>query len=145
MKGRWLTVAALLFGAEATSGFETNTDGSVNLLAEHMDALESTLKEQSAQLAANEAALAEANRLKEEAIASAKTTADSLAASTEAVTAANEAKAKAEETIAAQNTELEALRAKVAGIPQGEGKDPKNTGGEGGGTPKNETPWRIKK
>jgi chromosome segregation ATPase len=146
MKGKWLTVFALLFGAETQiKGFDTNTDGSVHLLEEHMDTIESTLKTQAEKIAANEGVLKTATDAQAAAEAEVKTLGDKIAALNTAVADAATAKETAESLLSAQNAELETLRAKVAGIPAGEGKDPKNTGAEGGDTPKNETPWRIKK
>lgn len=141
MKKTWVTIAALLFGAEQpTVSFETS-QGSVSLLEEHMDSIESTLKTQGEAISTHAKSIEDAQtalKTAQDAEASAKEAEKTATTSVEKLTADLKT---ANDKLATQETELTTLRARVARLPKND-NNPLITGDEGGAGLKNKSPFK---
>lgn len=131
MKKNWITMAALLFGAEEPKVNFESTDGSVSLLEEHMDKIEATLKTQ------GEAINAHAGDAK--ALKDAK---DASVALQQSLTAEQGKVSDLQAKLDTANSSLAALQEKITGLPANDDAIGK-TGNEGGPRAKSKTPWRF--
>ena len=129
MKKTWITMAALLFGAQQpTVNFES-AEGSVSLLEEHMDTIEATLKTQGEAIKAHAGV--------EQALKDAKTASDALQQS---LTAEQGKVSALQAKLDTATADLAALQEKVTGLPANDDAIVK-TGSEGGGKGKKNRPY----
>lgn len=131
MKKTWITMAALLFGAQQpTVNFESS-EGSVSLLEEHMDTIEATLKAQGEAIKAHAGV--------EQALKDAKAASDALQQS---LTAEQGKVSDLQAKLDTANANLAALQEKITGLPANDDAIGK-TGDEGGAKTKSKTPWKF--